>query len=228
MRGPLDGVCVLFDLDGTLCDTAGDLAASMNHALVIAGLRPVPLARVRHLVGHGARAMLAKGLAEAGAPPATEAELDAHVRVFLEHYQDHLADLSRPFPGAGAAIEEMKKDGAAIAICTNKREALARALLSALGLTHLFDAIVGADTTGAAKPDPRPVRRCLDLTSAKTGAKKGVFIGDSDTDIKAAGAAGLPCLAALFGYGPLDLCDQAFAPFSSYDEIPALVRWAAR
>lgn len=224
MRGPLDGVCVLFDLDGTLCDTAGDLAASMNHALVTAGRRPVPLARVRHLVGHGARAMLARGLAEAGAPPPTEADLDGHVAVFLEHYRTHLADRSLPFPGAIEAIEAMKKDGAAIAICTNKREALARALLDALGITRHFDAIVGADTTAAAKPDPRPVRRCLELTASK----KGVFIGDSDTDIKAAGAAGLPCLVALFGYGPLDLCAQAFALISSFDEAPGLVRWAAK
>ncbi len=224
MRGPLDGVCVLFDLDGTLCDTAGDLAASMNHALAAAGRRPVPLARVRHLVGHGARAMLERGFAETGAPPPAEADLDAHVCVFLEHYQAHIADTSRPFPGAIGAIEEMRKDGAAIAICTNKREALARALIDALGLTANFGAIVGADTTGGAKPDPRPVRRCLDLTSTK----RGVFIGDSDTDIKAAAAAGLPCIAALYGYGPLDLCDQAFALFSSFSEAPALVRWAAR
>jgi len=224
MRGSLAGVCVLFDLDGTLCDTAEDLAASMNHALVVAGLRPVPLARVRHLIGHGARAMLAKGLAETGAPTPTEAELDAHVLVFLDHYRSHIADMSRPFPGAVEAIAEMKKEGAAIALCTNKREALARALLDALDLTRLFEAIVGGDTAGAAKPDPRPVRRCLDLAASE----KGVFIGDSDTDIKAAAAAGLPCLGALFGYGPLELRDQAFALFSTYYEAPALVRRAAR
>jgi phosphoglycolate phosphatase len=195
MRRPLDGVCVLFDLDGTFCDTAGDLAAAMNHALAAAGHAQVPLARVRHLVGNGARAMLIRGLAEVGAPAPTDAALDAHVVVFLEYYMDHIADMSRPFPGAIGAIEAMKADGAAIAICTNKREKWARALIAALDLTQHFAAIVGADTTGFAKPDPRPVRRCLELTSAR----KGVFIGDSDTDIKAADAAGLPCLAALFG-----------------------------
>lgn len=224
MRGPLEGVAVLFDLDGTLVDTAGDLAASMNHALAAAGHPTVPPARVRHLVGHGARAMLAGGLAETGAPAPTSADLDAQLAVFLVHYRAHIADLSRPFPGAVAAIEEMQRDGAAIAVCTNKPEALARALLGALGLDRLFGAIVGADTTAAAKPDPAPVRRCLELTSSK----RGVFIGDSDTDIKAAANAALPCLAATFGYGPLDLCDQAFALFSAYEETPALVRWAAR
>ncbi len=222
MRGPLGGVCVLFDLDGTLVDTAGDLAASMNHALQTAGHRPVPLAQVRHLIGSGARAMLTKGLGEVGAPPPSVAELDRHVAVFLEHYLDHIAVMSRPFAGAVDAIDKIRADGATVAICTNKREAWARALIEALGLNRHFAAIIGADTVGFAKPDPRPVLRCLELTSAK----QGVFIGDSDTDILAATAAGLPCLAALFGYGPLDLCDQALALFSSYDEVPGLIRWA--
>lgn len=223
MRGPLAGVAVIFDLDGTLIDTAGDLAASMNHALTAAGLAPVPLARVRCLVGHGARAMLSKGFAESGASPPSSAELEAHVSVFLDHYMAHIADTSRPFAGAIEAVEAMKADGATIAICTNKREAWARALIEALNLTHHFGAIVGADTTGLAKPDPRPVRYCM----SQTRARQAVFIGDSDTDIKAAEAAGIPCLAALFGYGPLDHCERADAVFSAYDEAPALVRRVA-
>lgn len=223
MRGPLAGVAVIFDLDGTLIDTAGDLTASMNHALTNAGLAPVPLARVRHLVGHGARAMLSKGFAESGAGAPSPAELDAHVSVFLGHYMAHIADTSRPFSGAIEAIEAMKTDGATIAICTNKREAWARALIEALNLTCHFAAIVGADTTGLAKPDPLPVRHCM----SKARAQRAVFIGDSDTDIRAAEAAGIPCLAALFGYGPLDLCERAHAVFSAYDEAPELVRRAA-
>lgn len=222
MRGPLADVAVLFDLDGTLVDTAADLAASMNHVLAKAGRRPVPLDRVRHLVGHGARAMLSKCLAEVAAAPPDEAELDAHVAQFLEHYLANIAVTSRPFPGAIEAIEALKVDGAAIAICTNKKEAWARALIEALGLTRHFSAIVGADTAGAAKPDPRPVLRCLEISNRP----KGVFIGDSDTDIRAAAAANLPCLGALFGYGPLDLSESAFALFSTYDEVPLLVRRA--
>jgi phosphoglycolate phosphatase len=223
MPRPLEGIAVLFDLDGTLIDTAADLAASLNHTLKSAGLPPTPLDHVRHLVGHGARAMIEKGLADAGAPAATTPELDAHLGVFLAHYEHHLADQSRPFPGALDAVAAMRADGATIAICTNKREALACALIEELGLAGLFAAIHGPDTSGFAKPDPRPVRQCL----AATGAARGVFVGDSDTDIRAAGAAGLPCLAALFGYGPLDLSAEAFALFSAYEEIPALVRRAA-
>ncbi len=222
MRPHLAGVAVIFDLDGTLIDTAGDLAASMNYVLGEAGRAPVPLDRVRHLVGHGARAMLDHGFREnGGAPPAS---LDAQVALFLDHYLLHIADQSRPFPGALDAIDALVADGAKIAICTNKKEAWARALMEALGLTSLFHAIIGADTVSVAKPDARPVLAALQVA----GGESGVFVGDSDTDIRAATAAGMPCLAATFGYGPLDLAAEAFAVFSAYADVPALVRRAAR
>jgi len=222
MRRPLAGAAVLFDLDGTLVDTAEDLAAAMNHALEKAGFQPIPPARVRPLIGHGARALLVRGFAEAGAAAPTPAELDAHLGVFLDYYAANIAVASRPFPGALEAIEALRSEGAAVAICTNKRERLARALIEALGISESFAAIVGGDTAGTAKPDPAPVRRCLALA----GAERGVFIGDSDTDIRAAQAAAMPCLAARFGYGPLDLADRAFAQFSRFEEAPALVRQA--
>ncbi|HBS36064.1 MAG TPA: phosphoglycolate phosphatase, partial [Parvularcula sp.] len=183
---------------------------------------PVPLDRVRHLVGHGGRAMLDQGFRENGG--AAPADLAPHLALFLEHYLAHIADQSRPFPGAIAALDALAAEGAAIAICTNKREAWARALLEVLGLSHRFAAIIGADTVGVPKPDPRPVRAAL----AGTGREKGVFVGDSDTDIRAARAAGMPCVAALFGYGPLDLSAEAFAVFSAYEAAPDLIRRAAR
>ncbi len=218
MRRYLVGVAVIFDLDGTLIDTAGDLAASMNFVLQQAGHAPVPLDRVRHLVGHGARAMLDRGFRENGG--AAPLDLDPHVALFLEHYLAHIADQSRPFPGAIETLDRLHGDGAAIAVCTNKREAWARALFDALGLTPRFAAIVGADTVGVAKPDARPVIAALQ----QSGATRGVFVGDSDTDIRAARAAGMPCLAALFGYGPLELANEADALFSAYEEVPALIR----
>lgn len=221
MQGRLSGHAVIFDLDGTLIDTAADLAASMNHVLERAGRAPVPLDRVRHLVGHGGRAMLDKGFRENGG--VVPADLDHHLAHFLEHYLAHIADQSRPFPGAIAALDALEAEGAAIAVCTNKREAWARALFDALALSHRFAAVIGADTVGVAKPDPRPVLAAL----ARTGRAKGVFVGDSDTDLRAAKAAGLPCVAALFGYGPLDLVGEAFAVFSAYDEAPGLIRLAA-
>ncbi len=221
MQGPLSGVAVIFDLDGTLIDTAADLAASMNHVLMRAGRAPAPLDRVRHLVGHGARAMLDRGFRENGGEPVID--LDPHVSLFLEHYLEHIADRSRPFAGVVELLDQLQAEGAAIAVCTNKREAWARALLDALDLLDRFAAIIGADTVGAAKPDPKPVKAAL----ARTGASRGVFVGDSDTDIRAAQTAGIPCIAAIFGYGPLDLANEAFARFSSYDEALGLIRRAA-
>lgn len=221
MQPDLAGAAIIFDLDGTVIDTAGDLAAAMNHVLVAAGHAPIPLARVRHLVGHGARAMLTQGLAETGAAPLA-GEMDRHIEAFLDYYLAHIADHSRPFPGALAAIAELRKAGAKCAICTNKREAPSVLLMKTLGVAELFETIVGADTAGAPKPDPAPVRRCLEVT----GAKRAVFVGDSDTDIRAAKAAGLPCLVAEFGYGPTTLITEAAARFGDYRALPALVRGA--
>ncbi len=215
----LTGAAVLFDLDGTLVDTADDLAASMNHALTAAGHGAVPAAEVRHLVGYGARRMLMRGYVVSTGREAAADELDLAMTRFLDHYQAHIADHSRPFAHVVEMIVAMKQRGARFAICTNKREALARRLLEALGLSHLFDSIVGADTAEAAKPDAAPVRLCLE----QTGAMRAVFIGDSDTDILAAAAAGLPSFIADFGYGPLTLASKATAIFSSYRELPTLI-----
>ena len=218
MAEDLRGGALIFDLDGTLVDTVGDLAASMNHALMAAGLDTVPTAEVRHLVGHGARRMLKQGYLISAGREATEEELDAALTDFLEYYGQHIADHSRPFDHVVEMIERCRARGAKAAICTNKREGLARQLIENLGLTPLFEAIVGADTAEAAKPDPAPVRLCLE----ETGASHAVFIGDSDTDIRAAAAAGLPCFIARFGYGPITLADQATL-FSSYREAAPLI-----
>ncbi len=223
MRADLNGVTVIFDLDGTLIDTADDLAAAMNHALRLAGRPVVPGERVRHLVGHGARAMLARGFEESGPAPSAD-EMDGHLAAFLDHYLSHIADLSLPFPGMVETAETLRAAGAKLAICTNKREAPARQLIETLGLSVLFETIVGMDTASAPKPDAAPVRLCLDRTSAV----RGVFVGDSDTDIRAAAAAGLPCLIADFGYGPFDLVDQAAARFSDYAALPRLIAAALR
>lgn len=222
--GDLAGAALIFDLDGTLIDTADDLAASMNHALAGAGLAPVPGRDVRHLVGHGARRMLMRGFEISGGRAAGEAELDAALARFLEHYSENIAVHSRPFDGAVAMIEAFRARGARCAVCTNKREAMAVLLMETLGLAPLFETIVGADTAAAAKPDPAPVRLCLE----RTGAARAVFIGDSDTDIRAARAAGLPSLIADFGYGPLELAGDATFIFARYRDAPALIEKALK
>jgi len=227
-RTGLQGAVIIFDLDGTLIDTAGDLAASMNAALAAQGVEPAPPAAVRHLVGHGARRMIMRGFELSTGRAPTDSETDAGLAAFLDHYEANIAVRSRPFEGAVEAIHELHADGAVVAICTNKREALARRLIEALGLADLFVAIVGADTAAAPKPDPAPVLLCMALAQARTGAKTrtGVFIGDSDTDILAAKAASLPCLIADFGYGPLTQAHVAHGMFSHYRQAPSMVRQA--
>ena len=219
MTASLEGKAIIFDLDGTLVDTAGDLAASMNHVLAELDVAPVAPDKVRGLVGHGAKAMLRRGFELNGGTSPSEELLSSALSMFLAHYEQNIAVQSRPFDGVLALIDDVKSKGAAVSICTNKRERFARLLLQTLKMDHLFEAIVGADTASAPKPDPAPVIYCLQAS----GAKDGVFIGDSDTDIRAAKAAGLPCLIADFGYGPLSLADEAAAQFSHYDETPQLI-----
>ncbi len=223
MAEDLRGGALLFDLDGTLVDTVEDLSASMNHALTAAGHDPVPTGEVRHLVGHGARRMLMRGFLLSAGREAEEAELDEAMTRFLDYYGENIAVHSRPFDHVIEMTEGFLARGARAAICTNKREAMARLLIETLGLTSLFDVIVGADTTEAAKPDPAPVRLCLE----KTGAARAAFIGDSDTDIRAADAAALPCFVANFGYGPVTLADRATV-FSSYREAAPLIEGALK
>jgi len=222
MNQSLKGAGVIFDLDGTLIDTAGDLAASINHVLRENGQQPMEPESVRHLVSFGARWMLAKGFCLHDRELIHSSEMDVHIEMFLEHYVANIAVTSRPFDDAMAAVEQMRIAGAKVAICTNKREALARQLIDELGLSDVFQVIVGADTSSAAKPDPAPIRLCMELLEVD----KGVFVGDSDTDIKASLAAGLNCLLHMHGYGPFTLSDQVFALFHAYAVTPELVKRA--
>ncbi len=224
MPSDLQKTAILFDLDGTLVDTADDLASSMNYALGETGCDSVPPTQVRHLVGFGARRMLMRGYQISAQKEATEAELDTALALFLDHYENNIAVHSRPFPGAIEMIERFAERGARFAICTNKREAMAVLLLETLGIAPLFETIVGADTTTAAKPNPAPVHLCLE----RTKATRGIFIGDSDTDIKAAAAAEMPCFIARFGYGPITLADQARGLFDNYKEGALMIEDALR
>ncbi|MEL7487476.1 MAG: HAD-IA family hydrolase [Pseudomonadota bacterium] len=212
----------IFDLDGTLVDTADDLAAALNFVLEDAGRAPLPLASVRGLVGAGARALVERGFEDE--PASDDALTKARVDQLVDYYAANIAVRSKPFPGVMEAIDELAAQGARFAICTNKREALATSLVSALGLDRIFTVVIGADTLPTRKPDPAPVLACLD----RLGVPRGVFFGDSDTDIKAAQAARTPCLAFNGGYGPLSLRDNAFAVFSDYEKAPQLVAAALR
>ncbi|WP_235927582.1 HAD family hydrolase, partial [Sandarakinorhabdus rubra] len=135
---------ILFDLDGTLVDTAPDLAGAMNHVLATLGRPPLPVEHVRHLVGHGARALVSAGLAATGEPRPDLVE--PAMPQFLAHYAANIAVASRPFDGVEQALDALADAGVAAAICTNKPTRLAEALIAALGWQGRFAAIVGHDS----------------------------------------------------------------------------------
>jgi len=185
---------VVFDLDGTLADTAPDLTAALNHALGEMGRPPVPAEDVRHMVGHGARALLQKGLAATGA--VSEALVEQGFPIFLAHYEAHIADLTRPFPGVEQALDALAADGVRLAVCTNKLESLTHKFIAAIGWEGRFAAIVGGDTLAVRKPDPAPLFEAI----ARAGGGPAAFVGDSITDTDTAKAAHIPCVALSFGF----------------------------
>lgn len=211
---------VAFDLDGTLADTAPDLTAALNHALGVLGRPPVPAEDVRHMVGHGARALLSKGLGATGA--VNDALVEQGFPIFLDYYQAHIADLTRPFDGLEAALDALAARGVKLAVCTNKLESLARDLVVQLGWQDRFVAIVGGDTLPVRKPFAEPLLH----TIALAGGGRAAFVGDSITDTDTARAAQIPCVAVSFGFSdrPADQLG-ADALIDHFDDlIPALER----
>ena len=211
---------VAFDLDGTLADTAPDLAAALNHALERLGRPAVDPESVRHLVGHGARALLRKGLAASG--DSSEELVERGFPIFIDFYGANICTGTTCYPALEQALDELHAFGAKLAVCTNKPERLTHVLLDALDLTRRFDAVVGADTLPVKKPDPAPLREAI----ARAGGARAAFVGDSITDADTARAAGVPFVAVSFGFSDRPVKDlNADAVIDAYGElIPALRR----
>jgi phosphoglycolate phosphatase len=188
---------IVFDLDGTLVDTAPDLAEATNHVLATLGLDRVNELEIRPFVGHGALAMI-DAAAKAHGRKLSERELHDLFEVFIVHYTANIAARSLPYPNAVAAIDALKNEGATLAVCTNKIEAHARAVLAALNLDRYFSAVTGRDSLGAYKPDPKHLTGTIALAGGRREA--AIMIGDSETDIKTAKAANVPIIAVSFGY----------------------------
>jgi phosphoglycolate phosphatase len=205
---------VAFDLDGTLADTAPDLAAALNHALERLGRPIVPPESVRHLVGHGARALLRRGLAASGEAP--ETLVDEGFPHFIEYYGANICVGTTAYPAVEAAMDALTARGAALAVCTNKPERLTHRLLDALGWRRRFRAVVGADTLGVRKPDPAPLRAAIE----RAGGGRAVFVGDSITDADTAKAAAVNFVAVSFGFSdrPADELGAA-AVIDRYEEL---------
>ena len=216
---------IIFDLDGTLVDTAPDLCAALNHALGVLGRPPVPADDVRHMVGHGARKLLERGLAASGG--STPELVEAGVPALLGYYAAHIADGSRPYPGVEAALDALAAAGCRLAICTNKPAALSAALVTALGWDGRFAANLGFDSVPAPKPDPGHLFAAI--SAAGGDPRQTVFVGDSITDTSTARAAKVPVIAVSFGFSDRPAAELgADIVIDHYDALlPALRTLAA-
>lgn len=195
---------IVFDLDGTLVDTAPDLVGALNFVLQREGLPLVPVASARAMIGAGARKLIERGL-ELEGRTVSVADLDRLTADFIDYYKDHIADASRPFEGLSVALDDLAGRGFRFAVCTNKLEGLSRLLLAKLEMTARFDAICGADTFGVAKPDPTILRQ----TIAQAGGEvsRSIMVGDSGPDVGAARRAGIPVIGVEFGYTEIPIAE---------------------
>ncbi|MEL6574959.1 MAG: phosphoglycolate phosphatase [Pseudomonadota bacterium] len=214
---------VVFDLDGTLVDSAPDIAASLNATLVALGRGPLPLPRVLGNVGHGMRHLIARCLADSGGGAEDEALIDRALGLYRAHYAEHLADATRPYPNVPEVLEQLAESGLKLAVCTNKPEGLSQKLLAALDLAPFFPVVVGGDTVAERKPHPAPLLHAIKQLGAAPGDT--LFVGDSAPDEGAARAAGARFAFHTEGYaqGPTEDYVAEFR-FGRWDAFLALVR----
>jgi phosphoglycolate phosphatase len=211
---------LIFDLDGTLVDTAPDLLGATNAVLRSQGREPVDPATLRQMVGFGARVLIEKAMAATGAP-ADAARIPGLLDIFLAHYRAHIADQSVIFPGVEATLERLAMEGRRVAVLTNKPQDLADLLLKALKLDRFFPVVYGAGRMGYVKPDGRIFHDVL----RDVGGGPGIMIGDSITDVATARAANAPVILVSYGYTPEPAHSLGGdAVTDDFAEIPELAR----
>lgn len=195
---------IVFDLDGTLVDTAPDLVSALNFVLQREGLPLVPMASARTMIGAGARKLIERGL-ELDDRTMSARDIDRLTQDFIGYYKAHIADASRPFDGLFAALDDLEGRGFRFAVCTNKLEGLSKLLLDKLGMTKRFAAICGADTFGVSKPDPAILRQTIAQAGGEVSAS--IMVGDAGPDVGVARRAGIPVIGVEFGYTEIPIAD---------------------
>ncbi len=208
---------LIFDLDGTLIDSAPDIRAAVNRMLAGEGLEPLDLPTVTDFVGNGMPKLVERVMAVKGIDPARHKAL---TQVTLDHYNAAPSALTRPYPGVPQALAALEAAGHRLALCTNKPEAPARAILADLGLARHFPVVIGGDTLPMRKPDPAPALECVKAM----GGGDAAFIGDSEVDAETAEAAGLPFYLFTEGYrkSPVSALPHR-GTFSGFADLPALI-----
>ncbi|MBZ8134179.1 HAD-IA family hydrolase [Afifella sp. IM 167] len=197
---------LVFDLDGTLVDTAPDLMGTLNHVLETHGLPAAPAGEIMPFISGGARRMIVAGAARSGSS-LEDVELDRLFELFLEHYSQNICVKSRAFPGVLAAMDRLEAAGWRFAVCTNKRTETSRLLLSKLGILERFAALLGVDAVERKKPDPGHLIATVEAAGGETGTT--LMIGDSAADIGAAKAANVPVIGVTFGYSDRPVAELA-------------------
>ena len=208
---------LLLDLDGTLVNSVPDLAAALNRLMRARGLGALSRSETAAMVGDGVARLVERAFAARGHAPDAGA-----VAEFSADYGAHAAVATAPYPGVSEGLRSLIGEGWHLAVCTNKPEAAARSLLSALGLAQYFVAIGGGDSFPVRKPDPAHLLETLKAAGGKPGHT--VMAGDHANDVAAARGAGLPCIFAAWGYGPASMAEGAVANAHDFDELMAIAR----
>ena len=216
---------LICDLDGTLIDSAPDLASAVGDLLAEMGRPPLALAAVRHMVGDGIAPLVERALIASGGVPDASA-MAGYVARYSSFYEGRMTELTRPYPGAVETLNDLKSAGWRLAICSNKPERPCRHVLATLGMNGLFEAVAGGDTFAVRKPDPAPLHGILDSLGATPG--EAVMLGDSRNDVLAARGAGIPVIAIASGYGPVPAQDlDADVLIDTFAELPGALATVA-
>lgn len=210
---------IVFDLDGTLIDSAPDIHAAVNAMLAGEGLTPLDLPTVISFVGNGLPRLVERVMGVRGIDAKRHGDL---TQVTLNHYNAASSDLTRPYPGMVAALERLQGEGFLMGLCTNKPEASARKILEEMDLTRLFGAVLGGDSLAVKKPDPEPLRAVF----RTLGVESGLYVGDSEVDAATAEAAGVPFALFTLGYRKTPVAEIPHA--HAFDDFTALPGIAAR
>ncbi len=219
---PIPFKAVIFDLDGTLVDTAPDLHAAVNRLLAEEGRTALGLAETTVMIGDGVAKLVERAMAASG-PAAAADDIPGLAARFLGHYEGHAAELSKPFPGVEGALERVAADGATLGVCTNKPYAASMEILGDLGLADHFTAVMGGDSLdGIRKPDPRLMAAVVERLGAVPA--EAVMVGDNANDVASARALGIPVVVRAGGYTatpPEKL--GADGIFEHFDQLPDLL-----
>jgi phosphoglycolate phosphatase len=210
---------IVFDLDGTLIDSAADLAAAANAMLAELGCEPLSVPQVRRMIGDGVAMLVARALA---ARNCGQADPAAAAAAFMRHYESAATSLTTAFPGVGHALQVLRAADIPLAVCTNKPARITADILDALGLAQYFARVIGGDSLPFRKPDPRVLLALLAAFDARP--QSALLVGDSEVDAATASAAGVPFVLMKHGYrrGPAEAIG-CIAALESFAELPAWI-----